>query len=469
MRLHAHATIALMAILATVAAAEPVAVHEWGTFTALHDEDGRAIGGINTDDEPLPPFVHDVSRLLLITPTELPPMFFQGAPSCHRDVTMRLETPVLYFHPPSAAPCVADVRVAFAGGWLTQYYPDAVCTAPGLDPDADTAFGPLRADTRGSLAWTGLAVGGDAPGPETRAHVWLAPRQVQAAAVTTAAGEHEKYLFYRGVGHLDAPLSVVRVAADRVRLASRLDPADQPLPITRLWLVDIRADGKAAQRTLPGLTIGADRSDHGTTLTEVGTAFAPGDYGDGQPLRREMRAALIADGLAADEAQALLDTWELSYFKSAGLRLFFLLPQAWTDRVLPLTVALSGGASARITRTMVGRIELVSPEQRRLLQVIADGPTSDPKWLQGFLYGEGKPDPGDSAWAARFQERWRVANAETGGLAKAGAPIPADYRAYLALGRFRNALLLDEAQRRPSANLARFIGNYRLEAYSPRE
>src|SRR5690242_5449021 len=27
-------------------------VHEWGTFTALQAEDGRAIAGINTDDEP---------------------------------------------------------------------------------------------------------------------------------------------------------------------------------------------------------------------------------------------------------------------------------------------------------------------------------------------------------------------------------------------------------------------------------
>jgi hypothetical protein len=39
-------------------AEEKWAVHEWGTFTALQDESGAAIGGINTDDEPVPPFVH---------------------------------------------------------------------------------------------------------------------------------------------------------------------------------------------------------------------------------------------------------------------------------------------------------------------------------------------------------------------------------------------------------------------------
>jgi hypothetical protein len=39
-------------------AGEPqLKVHEWGTFTSLQDERGTAIGGINTDDEPVPLFV----------------------------------------------------------------------------------------------------------------------------------------------------------------------------------------------------------------------------------------------------------------------------------------------------------------------------------------------------------------------------------------------------------------------------
>ena len=37
---------------------KPLIVHEWGTFTALQDESGRAIGGININDEPLPKFIH---------------------------------------------------------------------------------------------------------------------------------------------------------------------------------------------------------------------------------------------------------------------------------------------------------------------------------------------------------------------------------------------------------------------------
>lgn len=84
-------------------------------------------------------------------------------------------------------------------------------------------------------------------------------------------------------------------------------------------------------------------------------------------LRADMRAALIEDGLFADESDALLNTWELSYFKSTGLRLFFLVPRAWTDERLPLDISVP----AETQRVMVGRIELVTPEQRKLLAQLA--------------------------------------------------------------------------------------------------
>src|SRR5438552_315009 len=49
----------LLALAPCIArAAEPLVVHEWGTFTALQDEQGTALGRINTDDEPVPSFVH---------------------------------------------------------------------------------------------------------------------------------------------------------------------------------------------------------------------------------------------------------------------------------------------------------------------------------------------------------------------------------------------------------------------------
>ncbi|MGI8966286.1 MAG: hypothetical protein ACR2H1_09420 [Limisphaerales bacterium] len=108
------------------------AIHEWGTFTSLQNERGEAIGGINTDDEPVPQFVHRLASFILLRPTEIPATFFQGAPSCHPDVTMRLETPVIYFHPPESVKNIvtANVIVKFRGGWLTEFFPRAVPDAP---------------------------------------------------------------------------------------------------------------------------------------------------------------------------------------------------------------------------------------------------------------------------------------------------------------------------------------------------
>src|SRR3982751_5487256 len=70
---------------------EALVVHEWGTFTCLQDENGKGIGGINTDDEPVPDFVHNIVPALLIPVSSDQPLLSKSVPRCHTDVTMRLE------------------------------------------------------------------------------------------------------------------------------------------------------------------------------------------------------------------------------------------------------------------------------------------------------------------------------------------------------------------------------------------
>src|SRR5436190_22221770 len=74
-------------------------IHEWGTFTCVQDESGRPVAGVNTDDEPVPAFVHRISDLIP-RPSQLAPVYSKGVPRSHREVRMRLETPVIYFYPP---------------------------------------------------------------------------------------------------------------------------------------------------------------------------------------------------------------------------------------------------------------------------------------------------------------------------------------------------------------------------------
>jgi hypothetical protein len=433
------------------ATAARLEIHEWGTFTSLQDENGNAIGGINTDDEPVPKFVHDIARGFLIRPTEAPPSFFQGAPSCHPDVTMRLETPVLYVHAGKGEHPRLNVSVSFRGGWLTQFYPDAAVTAPGVD-QARWSYGPLSAATVGKLVWKNLEVNSASTGPATDAHVWLAPRNVEAAALRTETQESEKFLFYRGVGHLDAPLRVVGKAGEHeleIRASAAEFKTGRAGP---LWLADIRANGTAACRKLS-----LDNSNRAASgpVAIADSRFEEASYSAAgmEGLRAELKTALVGEGLFADEAEALLETWKLSYFKSAGMRLFFLVPRAWTDAVLPLEV---DGAPPTV-RVMVGRIELVTPAQRQLLKRIAQGPVPD-------SYRDLRA-PADVLWQTGKVRDWNALNEGNLKFSDVGIKPPPVYQAYLDLGRFRNALLLEEQRRNPSANVEQFINNFRLEGY----
>ena len=121
-----------LSVAAVHAASPPLVVHEWGTFTSFQDAKGKTIAGINVDDEPVPEFVHRLKDFENFQTTSMPAVWFQGAPRCYPGVTLRLETPVLYFYPPAgwqAAPF--DVRATFVGGWLTEFYPAA--TTEGMD------------------------------------------------------------------------------------------------------------------------------------------------------------------------------------------------------------------------------------------------------------------------------------------------------------------------------------------------
>ena len=424
-------------------------IHEWGTFTALQGEDGNPLGWINTEDEPVPPFCHRLSRSLLVPVDDLAPTFQKDAPRAHPDVILRLETPVVYFHPPASAklPVKVDLRVDFRGGWLTEYYPDAKVGAPGLQ-NRTFQYGRLRSETKGSLEWKGLEVGKQGTFPNTEDAVWLSPRAVKAAPVTSATGESEQFLFYRGVAYMQAPLIISRGEDGKMFSIRSWSPPELenwgPIRIPRLWLADIREDGSTAFRTLPGF-----RLTDGTLSAPL--AFEERDYSAERlkALRKEMHEGLKADGLNPDEADALLNTWDASYFRSHGLRLFFLVPRVWTDYVLPLKTSLN----ADIKRVMVGRIELITRKQRGCIARIAATNNPSSTWYQEWAAKH--PD----AWK-RFQQKREEGNLSA--LREEKIAIPDDYRAYLELGRFRNALVLSELKTNPTEGLQKFVDAYDL-------
>ena len=431
-------------------AADRMTVHEWGTFTTVQNEDGEQLPGINIDDEPVPSFVYNLEPYLLGKPV-LSSRYWhyrkKAVPRSHPHVTMRLETPVLYFYPPVGrqAPIEVDVRVDFRGGWLTEFYPLAEADAPGLQ-ERRFEFGALTPETVGSLTWKSVQVGTDGRGPETDEEVWLAPRRVQATPISLPNGESERYLFYRGVANLSAPLRVTRDAGSaRLFVYGNFDGVvnrESRTTIPQLWLVEVLEDGRTAFRTFGPVEANFDNR---RLLTIIDSKFSGADYAldNLDKLRLAMQEQLVAAGLYSDEAVALLTTWERAYFRSPGTRVFFVVPRVWTDHFLPLSLSID----ADIERVMMGRVELVTPRQRNLLERLANAELSDPDWIWTL------PEP---------QLEKLLAGRSIDDLS---ADTPADFAAYLSLGRFRNAILIDEERRHPSPGLTQFINTYGLNEF----
>ena len=443
-------------------------VHEWGTFTTLQDEGGNSVSGINTDDEPAPDFVHRLATQFFLDRTEMPPNFFQGAPACHPDVTMRLETPVLYFYKPKGWEGHAvDVQVKFRNGWLTEFYPKADFAAPGFDAahpgevytetspavtDWRGGFGRIKDGTWGELSWRGISLEGAGDGPATTEKVWLAPREVESTPLRVAGGESEKFLFYRGVAHNDAPLRIVRSKGQLEIHDSTWRDKQEEGRIDAAWLVDVQGDGVCAYDALGALEEGKEIRRRAPAEFARG-AYAPKNMA---ALRGEMKAALVKEGLFKDEADALLNTWQVSYFKSPGLRLFYICPRIEVNGLLPLEV--SDGAD--VTRVMMGRIELVTPGQRALLAKIAAGPAPKLESIPGFpsTYYASHPEV-DSQTIHNVEGLYRQVMEGKRPMIALGIPIPEVYADFLKLGRFRVALLIDEEKKRPTAALKDFIRN----------
>ena len=129
----------------------------------------------------------------------------------------------------------------------------------------------------------------------------------------------------------------------------------------------------------------------------------------------------------------------------------------YIERLLPLQISVSCDP----VRVMIGRIEIVTPEQRALLAKIAAGPALE-LWTMRGVTGDSQSDFFKSPDNMR---RWSAVMAGRAPYRELGLPIPEIYAAYLKLGRFRNALLLDEEKRRPTAALKDYIQKNLFDAY----
>lgn len=298
-------------------------VHEWGTFTSVSGQDGSAlIWRPLTVESDLPSFVYCVDKGNTWRGLRYPS-------KSGMTVRVRMETPVLYFYAEEER--TVAVKVGFPSGKITEWYPTAQLRDGTID------WGQLRV-MPGAQVYL--------PNDFSENHYYPA-RETDAAALQVRRGqatEHEKFLFYRGVGNFDLPLSV-RLAEDQVAIKNVGNEA------VRKALLFENRDSRIGYQILD---LPLDSS------TEV-KLNRPELRGNLQELRRELRAMLISEGLYEKEADAMLNTWRNSWFEE-GLRVFYIMPRKTTDAILPIDI---DPQPEELVRVLVGRTELLTPEMEK--------------------------------------------------------------------------------------------------------
>ena len=309
-------------------------VHEWGTFTSIAGKDGVALEWrpLNGPTD-LPKFVHTIQQA---------DDGLRHGPKADLRAAVRMETPVLYFY--SANEMDVDVKVNFPKGKITEWYPHARSVNTSID------WGRLK-------VMPGAVF--NLPVEDKDSHYYPARETdsapVQVCATDSKPAQQEKFLFYRGVGTFDLPVSV-KLESGKVVLKNLGKDG-----IAHLILFENRG-GKLGYRLIDGFT--------GETTIE-----RPPLDRNLEALLSDLNQALVGSGLYEKEAAAMIKTWRNSWFEE-GLRVFYILPRQATDAVLPLTI---DPKPTELVRVLVGRTEVITPEMeksvRRQVTLLGDPST----------------------------------------------------------------------------------------------
>ncbi|HEV8604736.1 MAG TPA: hypothetical protein VGQ99_05190, partial [Tepidisphaeraceae bacterium] len=326
-------------------------VHEWGTFTSFAGSDGISLEFRPLTTSDLPGFVYDRAKQANLFNAR----FSAGDRSIYTTKAttssrQRMETPVTYFY--SDKERVVDVTVGFPKGLLTEFYPPVRMMMPVFVKNQ-----PERLENS-VLTWEKVKII-----PQANLKSTMTPPAVSGADHYGYAREtdsamlqlddkllsksyYEKFLFYRGVGNFDLP----------VTLESKPDGK-----------FVIRNDGKEAIHAAFLVQI-RDGHIRFAKLGQIGKeleAALPQEEMRIEELADQVAAAIVGEGMYEKEARAMVNTWRSSWFGEEGTRLLYLLPGTLTDKMIPLKVT---PAADQVVRVMVGRLEVLTPQVEKSVE-----------------------------------------------------------------------------------------------------
>ncbi len=323
-RLGSLAVLAVLAVAPVLVARTPagtthpdgsrgLVAHEWGTFTSIAGESGRAVEWVpHTGSTDLPCFVERVRT------------------GVKRELagTVRMETPVIYFYAPG--PVNLDVSVRFRQGVMTEWFPRT----------AGTQNAPMSANTMSdTLTWKNIRVepGGSARFPLERGpnHYYVA-RETDAAPLQVGA-DRERFLFYRGVGRLPPPIAAVVLHDGNIAVSQTRREA-----LGDIILFENR-DGASAYKAV--------------RTSSVDVTFPPLNLQRSAPSPQAyLEQVLVEHGLYPREAKAMVESWRGSWFEQ-GTRVFYIVSSGAVDAMLPLNIT---PMPSELKRVFVGRMEIVT-------------------------------------------------------------------------------------------------------------
>ena len=370
-------------------AAPDYVAHEWGTFTSIQGADGSLVDWNGVTTVELPPFVYNSTR-----PGLGRKMNIGGLASSLSKISFsalqRMETPVIYFY--SKESFRADVTVQFPKGYITEWFPQARDIGPSTYGTNSTSYTPdvasngdqassimplaeqsaERRVTNSLIHWSNFEVIpqkqesslADKLPTSYPANHYFAARETDSALIRVpsmeqygTSAEVEKFLFYRGIGNFHTPLKVSVNAEDEITVTNASDT-----PLKRLFALAVRGEH--------AMFVPIDPLDpgqiHQFRMNLQGDGLSVAEVENQLSLR--VAEALVAEGLYPAEANAMVETWRDAWFEDDGVRILYVLPRAWTDEILPISLEPK---PRELVRVMVGRAELITRDMEdRILDCV---------------------------------------------------------------------------------------------------
>ncbi len=392
-------------------------LHEWGTFTTVSGSDGKLLTGLHVEEENLPSFVYshlgmepgslrhsnhsyyysgvnpdaaDSRQIEIVKDTRGSGLYDIsgrsastlggfGAKGMSRgagisNVTVKMETPVIYFY--NGAGEKINVKVGFEGGSISQWFPDRLRgdTPNKLNISEDQMSERLKKivkegegytlvddkvrdfskEYKGYIEWdVELLEADDAyTFKHTQNPSWIYPK-VSDANMVKVGKEYEDYLFYRGIGNFELP---VTFSVNQEEVVNIKNESSESIPFAF-----------AFEKT--GATVRYKVLDTITDEVEIEESTWVTAAKNWQPeVFSNMRDGLLEQGLTRDEADGMVKTWWKSYFEQDGLRVFWVVPPKALEKILPLEVNPKPEKSVRV---IVGRADILRPSfEQKMVEAI---------------------------------------------------------------------------------------------------